>query len=311
MATASNLSKKHVQALQWFLSNANNVVPWTGHLEDGTLLFTKAKGIYKPKESEYALSIRHEPSTHYLDQDPIFNKDGSWLYKYHQEEDSKRNKKASELYTNLGLIACMRDGVPVGVAIKINKKPNIQYKILGIAKVIDLKDGVFTLKSISKLDSSLPADGSLEKLINELESNPFNPTSVEDARNSIFRDIVQRQGQGKFRKNLLRIYNSKCAITNCSIKSVLEAAHITPYLGVKTNHVTNGLLLRADIHTLWDLGLIGIDPKTMRVVTSEILKGSEYENYNGQSIQLPTLDSEKPSALALEQQLRLINRKDK
>src|ERR1700722_13744752 len=45
-----------------------------------------------------------------------------------------------------------------------------------------------------------------------------------------------------------------------AIPWVLEAAHITPYMGASTNSLLNGLLLRADIHTLFNLGLISIDP---------------------------------------------------
>jgi 5-methylcytosine-specific restriction protein A len=38
----------------------------------------------------------------------------------------------------------------------------------------------------------------------------------------------------------------------------VEAAHIVPFQGVKTNNITNGILLRSDFHILFDLGLIGI-----------------------------------------------------
>jgi len=57
----------------------------------------------------------------------------------------------------------------------------------------------------------------------------------------------------------MNAYERRCAITGCTIDHVLEAAHISPYLGEHTNHVTNGLLLRADIHTLFDRGLIKVD----------------------------------------------------
>jgi hypothetical protein len=46
---------------------------------------------------------------------------------------------------------------------------------------------------------------------------------------------------------------------------VLEAAHIRPYLGENDNHPENGLLLRADIYTLFDLDLLGTEPDTLRV----------------------------------------------
>ncbi len=47
-------------------------------------------------------------------------------------------------------------------------------------------------------------------------------------------------------------YGGRCAVTNCDIEDVLEAAHISPYNGPSTDQVYNGLLLRTDIHTLFD-----------------------------------------------------------
>lgn len=54
-------------------------------------------------------------------------------------------------------------------------------------------------------------------------------------------------------------YERRCAVTGCTVEAVLEAAHISPYRGDHTNDVTNGLLLRADIHTMFDCGLIKVD----------------------------------------------------
>ena len=92
-------------------------------------------------------------------------------------------------------------------------------------------------------------------------ANPgvFDPLNLEDGREKIRRMVTLRQGQGDFRKALMDAYERRCAITGCTIDDVLEAAHISPYFGAHTNHVTNGLLLRADIHTLFDRGLIKVD----------------------------------------------------
>ena len=50
-----------------------------------------------------------------------------------------------------------------------------------------------------------------------------------------------------FRDKLLPTYGKRCAFTGCDVVNVFEAARIIPYLGQDTNHVTNGLLLRADL----------------------------------------------------------------
>lgn len=80
--------------------------------------------------------------------------------------------------------------------------------------------------------------------------------SEEDARQRELRAVFLRRGQEKFRKDLINAYKSRCAVTGCNIVEILEAAHIIPYRGEHTNRCNNGLLLRADIHTLFDLGLL-------------------------------------------------------
>lgn len=65
------------------------------------------------------------------------------------------------------------------------------------------------------------------------------------------------------------------------VTALLEAAHITPYLGPDTNSITNGLLLRADLHTLWDLGLIAVNPSTRMVWVSPSVNDPTYQALSG------------------------------
>ncbi len=131
------------------------------------------------------------------------------------------------------------------------------------------------------------------------DDDAFDPATVDDARQRTMRSIAQRRGQRAFRQSLLRAYESKCAITECSVPDVLEAAHIYPYQGPQTNHVTNGLLLRADIHTLFDCGLITIDPDSLTVLVKKQLRDSNYWGYKNQSLRVPQDPAEQPSAKAL------------
>ena len=128
----------------------------------------------------------------------------------------------------------------------------------------------------------------------------FNPENLTDARERTNRAIVQRQGQSKFRSELLKAYDGKCAITDCDAEAALEAAHIFPYLGTDTNHVTNGLLLRADIHTLFDLYLISIEPDTNKVIISSSLLNTCYKELNDKPLKSPQdyVASPSPQALA-------------
>lgn len=133
----------------------------------------------------------------------------------------------------------------------------------------------------------------------ETDAAEFSPEDAEKAKEKVSRAVALRRGQPKFRKKLLNMYESTCAVTGTPISPLLEAAHIVPYVGEKTNHVTNGILLRADIHTLFDLGLLGIN-QSYEVVVSSSMKGTEYEAYNGRRIKLPANKSEWPSLPALK-----------
>ena len=149
---------------------------------------------------------------------------------------------------------------------------------------------------------NLPVEN-LEEIIIDIENIEskldFNPENLTDARKRIDTAIVKRQGQSKFRSELLKAYGGKCAITDCDAEAALEAAHIFPYLGTDTNHVKNGLLLRADIHTLFDLYLISINPDTSKVVVSSTLLNTCYKELNGKSLKPPQDYAASPSPQAL------------
>ncbi|WP_250513322.1 HNH endonuclease [Caballeronia sp. INDeC2] len=131
-------------------------------------------------------------------------------------------------------------------------------------------------------------------------SGAFDPSNIEDARKKTFAAIVMRQGQPAFRKKLLNAYERRCALTNCAVEAVLEAAHICGYMGPDTNDVRNGLLLRADLHTLYDRMLITIDPATHEVSVAPELRDSEYASLEGRSLRLPRRPEQQPSREALQ-----------
>lgn len=108
----------------------------------------------------------------------------------------------------------------------------------------------------------------------------FNPVNIQDARKRVERSIVLRRGQSEFRRSLLDVYKGRCAISDCDAKQALSAAHIIPYRGDNTNHLSNGLLLRADIHILFDLHLIAVDPETMEVLVAPSLRSTYYGKFD-------------------------------
>jgi hypothetical protein len=129
----------------------------------------------------------------------------------------------------------------------------------------------------------------------------FDPQNDEDGREKVASQICRRRGQPRFRKQLLYLYGRRCAISGCSVVELLEACHIKPYMGPRTNHPCNGMLLRADLHTLFDLGLISIDTSTMSVLVSGSLNETEYATLRGRTIRLPHGSELGPSIGALDE----------
>lgn len=95
--------------------------------------------------------------------------------------------------------------------------------------------------------------------------------------------IKTRRGQPAFRKALLEVFSGKCCVTGSSVASVLEAAHIIPHVDETNYSITNGLLLRADIHTLFDLHLVSISPEGEFFISND-LYGTEYEVYKQKKV---------------------------
>jgi len=163
-------------------------------------------------------------------------------------------------------------------------------------------------KVMELFDGTIPAeleDAETERFLKaaelRFESEAFEPESIFDAREYTFTSIVRRRGQADFRKKLLDAYSGRCAMSGYDVEDVLEAAHIVPYLGPKTNHIGNGLLLRADLHTLFDLKLIAVDTAEMRLLVARKLNGTSYERLRGRRIRLPLKPVQAPSAQALDQ----------
>jgi hypothetical protein len=303
----THLPKRHQIALRWFLENKGTIQTWPPAIdvkEGKTLLASKAKGIYKPTWSKYALSVRQSLGGQYPDLEPIIRLDGTWLYPYYQE-NSDPSARDNE-YTNRGLINCLYDGVPIGVMRQVSKKPISHYEILGIALVANWDEGYFFLEGFSSDGNVHPKGpaGEIELVTRNQErlafkEDEFKTSNIIDAREKAVAAIIKRRGQPEFRNKLLDAYECRCAISECDAVEALEAAHIIPYRGTYTNRVQNGLLLRADLHTLFDLGLITINPVTMQVIIAPDLETTKYAELAGEHLKLPKDRMMHPSVEAL------------
>lgn len=103
-----------------------------------------------------------------------------------------------------------------------------------------------------------------------------------------------RLGQGAFRVLVTDAYQRRCAVTGERTLPVLEAAHIKPYALLGPHRVHNGILLRSDLHKLFDLGYVTVTPD-LRLEVSPRLKaewenGREYYAYHGHELKFRPLE---------------------
>lgn len=132
-----------------------------------------------------------------------------------------------------------------------------------------------------------------------------------DERVLVEAESVRREGQGTFRTRLLEEYEGQCAVTGEHTEPVLQAAHIQRYLGPASNHVQNGILLTSEFHTLFDRGLVTVDPPTQAKPDAYVLRvsrllqerwnnGRRYREYQDRPLRIPSRIAARPSAQALE-----------
>jgi putative restriction endonuclease len=113
-----------------------------------------------------------------------------------------------------------------------------------------------------------------------------------------------RLGQQSFQAVVLRAYNRRCAITGDKIRPVLQAAHIRPLPAGGEHRLDNGLLLRSDVHTLFDRGYLSVDPKFRLHVSprlrNEFGNGEEFYARAGEPIDVPERRADRPRSEFLE-----------
>lgn len=108
---------------------------------------------------------------------------------------------------------------------------------------------------------------------------------LEGLRNRRHTPQKARPGQKKFRDDLFERHNGRCVLSDCNVPEALEAAHVMPHTGDPVwDQPENGMLLRRDIHALFDAMLWSIDPKSNRVQVAAQLKNTDYDRLHGREV---------------------------
>ena len=138
-------------------------------------------------------------------------------------------------------------------------------------------------------------DGTENPILNTTESSNAGVETPEEKEISAkFREVQERPEQPKFREKILKKYNGTCVVTGCTIKSTLDAAHIKSVADGGDYTLNNGLLLRADLHRLFDANLMAIDPDTGKVHFKET--GEHYNKYDQKIVDISKASRENLTA---------------
>jgi putative restriction endonuclease len=116
--------------------------------------------------------------------------------------------------------------------------------------------------------------------------------------------IKPRLGQGAFRVAVTEAYRRQCAVSEGKVLPALDAAHIRPYREGGLHAKSNGILLRKDIHSIFDLGYATVDTNHKFVVSDKVKEvfnnGDEYLRLHGKKLLLPSRTADQPDPRFLQ-----------
>jgi len=129
-----------------------------------------------------------------------------------------------------------------------------------------------------------------EKLIGELPkvaTSRYRRRTTEIAGGHHLRTVRIRKGQRQFRERLVEQFGFVCAFSGDNYSTSLEAAHLYQYSNHGVHHEGGGLLIRRDIHSLFDAGLISVNPETLLIEVHEVLKSiPTYKELDGRKLRV-------------------------
>ncbi|WPQ63412.1 DUF3427 domain-containing protein [Chitinophaga sancti] len=188
--------------------------------------------------------------------------------------------------------------VPVHIFTREEDRSKFLYRGLGVPVKYENKKPVLIEWSLMKPVEEIETDEVIKDFILKGEA----PDDVIKKVVAVLKRV--RDGQKKLKDGLMQIYDGQCCITGSSIAEVLIGCHIEPHKLNGNNQSKNGLLLRADLHILFDTNLIGIEPDTLKVRIGSKLMESEYEYLDGMVLK-PRNDGRRPDRQALAERWKV------
>jgi putative restriction endonuclease len=287
----ARISGEHSSVLLWFLEHEGEVGPRPWRRKGISVVpgvgipIVAERGIHKPSGWDDAVSITVTSSSAYRDGEPEDLGDGTWALPYFAHRGVEG--RALDSHWNRALAGNYAKRIPVGVFVHRSRS---NYLNMGLAFVEgwDTETGVFHLRGPVRWSQGAETWG--------LDASNTRDDALE-AKEDTARELVlmrRRRGQTQFRDGLLRAYKSVCAVTGYDAVPSLEAAHILGYSGVRSQAIQNGILLRADLHLLFDKYLMSVDPKEKRIRLASALLSTKYSDLDGVELQLPAQSCDRP-----------------
>lgn len=146
------------------------------------------------------------------------------------------------------------------------------------------------IESLIDLDISAPLVATNDNTT-EIEKAIFIDEStqvIDAARERKFVEVLSRPNQAKFRKQVLEAGNFTCVLSKTKVKEALQACHIIPVKSKGTDVVSNGIVLRADLHTLFDKGHIRIFADGSVRLSAYLARDGYYKNSIPTKIEIPS-----------------------
>lgn len=255
--------------------------------------------IKHPGAKTFALSVHNSTNGPYSDVPPLYLEDGTWVFKYSSQSASVENWRDQDY--NQKMINCMECGVPVGVFFATSAG----YKVLGLAFVerYEPENGWFVLHGpVHKGGPDARFFPDMTYMKDAPVTAEFSGAPASDDEKVRYALRRERIGQQRFRNQLFDAYTGRCAVSGCNVDEALEAAHIENYSGPKSQVVSNGILLRRDLHSLFDAHLISFElvRGDYQLCESYLLQHTDYATFAGSVLREPDEHRFRPNARFLE-----------
>ncbi len=291
----ARLEPEHAKALDWFREHEGEAGPRPWRRKGQSVVpgvqmaMTAERGIHKPAELEYALSVSATRTSIYLDGKPSRVDASTWVLPYREHSGAEGSGEGSRW--NRALLKNLRDRVPVGVFVPA---AGSNYLNLGLAmpQSFDPETGTFLLRG--------PMTFAQSDELWAAQSPETDEGVADEAGGEAFGLTRLRASQGRFRDMLMRAYGGRCCVTRYDAEPALQAAHILSYSGRSSQVPQNGLLLRADVHLLFDRHLVAVNPQSRLLHVSPRISHTAYAKLAGRTVHAPTCEKYAPDTAKLE-----------